>query len=261
MLLVTWNVNSLAARANFVALFLDQVKPDILCIQELKLETEKVPQDLFASRGYATAIFGQRSWNGVLIAAKAPLTDVTTGLPPADQGDARLISATTAGPDGKPLRIINAYCPQGQTTDSDKFPFKLGFYDGLNDWLRKTHTPDEALVVCGDLNVAPEPDDIWDPVHMATQPSFHPEEHVRFKRLHEFGLVDAVKPFIPPKTYSYWDYRAGAFHKGWGMRIDHVLVTRSVVPLVKDAWIARDWRKKKQDLTPSDHAPVGVILG
>ncbi|MFO0744338.1 MAG: exodeoxyribonuclease III [Myxococcota bacterium] len=260
MLIVTWNVNSLAARADFVALFLDEVRPDVLCIQELKLETEKVPQELFASRGYATAIFGQKSWNGVLIASKTPLADVTTGLVPADQGESRLISATTSGPGGMPLRVINVYCPQGQSVDSDKFPYKLGFYDGLDAWLRATHTPDQALVLVGDLNVAPHEDDIWDPVGMSKWPSFHPEEHRRFQRLMDFGLVDAVKPHIPPKTYSFWDYRAGAFHKGWGMRIDHILVTAPVVPHVAEAWISREWRKKKKDLTPSDHAPVGVVL-
>lgn len=260
MLIVTWNVNSLAARADFVALFLDEVRPDVLCIQELKLETEKVPRDLFASRGYETAIFGQKSWNGVLIASKAPLSDVVTGLAPADRGESRLIAATTAGPGGLPVRLVNVYCPQGQSVDSDKFPYKLGFYDGLDAWLRASHRPDEPLVLLGDLNVAPDEDDIWDPVRMRSEPSFHPEEHKRFARLLGFGLMDAVKPHLPPKSYSYWDYRAGAFHKGWGMRIDHILVTAPIAAQVDKAWIARDWRKKKGDLTPSDHAPVGLVL-
>jgi len=259
MLIVTWNVNSLAARADFVALFLDQVKPDVLCIQELKLETDKVPTELFASRGYATAIFGQKSWNGVLIASKTPLSDVRTGLPPADAGESRLIAATVEAPGG-PLRVVNVYCPQGKSLDSDKYPYKLGFYDGLDTWLNATHQPEERLLLCGDLNVALHEDDIWDPVGMAAWPSFHPDERMRLQRLLDFGLIDAVKPHVPPKTYSFWDYRAGAFHKGWGMRIDHVLVTRSVAAQVKDAWIARDWRKKKEGLTSSDHAPVGIVI-
>lgn len=259
MLIVTWNVNSLAARSDFVRLFLDEVRPDVLCLQELKLETDKVPRELFAERGYETAIFGQKSWNGVLIAARGPLTDVHTGLVPADQGESRLVAATTPGPAG-PLRIINVYCPQGKSLDSDKYPYKLGFYDGLDAWLHAAHRPEEALVLVGDLNVAPTEDDIWDPVGMASWPSFTPDERARFERLMGFGLVDAVRPYVPPKTYSFWDYRAGAFHKGWGMRIDHILVTRPVAAHVKDAWIGREWRKKKEGFTPSDHAPVGVVL-
>jgi len=260
MLFVTWNVNSLAARTDFVRIFLDEVRPDILCLQELKLEDDKVPRELFSDRGYDTAIFGQRAWNGVLIAAKAPLEDVTTGLAPADQGESRLIAATTAGPAGMRLRVVNVYCPQGKSLDSDKYPYKLGFYDGLDAWLRRTHRPDEALVLAGDLNVAPHEDDIWDPVGMASWPSFTPEERTKFQRLMDFGLVDAVKPHIQPKTYSFWDYRAGAFHKGWGMRIDHVLVTPPVAAHVKGAWIGREWRKKKEGFTPSDHAPVAIEL-
>jgi len=254
MRIVTWNINSINARKDLTALFLDQEQPDVLAMQELKLETEKVPRDLFESRGYHVAILGQRSWNGVLIASKTPLADVQTNLA-SDNGESRFIAATTAG-----LRIINLYCPQGQSVDSEKFPYKLGFYDALIHRLNTDHRPDEPLIVMGDLNVAPGPDDVWDVSKFEGIPTYHPLEHQRWKRLVEFGLQDLVQPHVPPRTFSFWDYRGGDFRFNHGMRIDHLLGTAVVAARVTKAEVLRDWRKKKDDLTPSDHAPVAIEL-
>ena len=255
MRIVTWNINSLNARKDFAALFLDQVAPDVLALQELKLETDKVPRDLFESRGYHVAIFGQAKWNGVAIAARAPLSDIVTGLA-GDEGESRLLAATIDG-----IRFVDLYCPQGQTADSDKFAYKLGFYDGLIAWAERARADHASIVLCGDLNVAPGEGDVWDPKQFVDTPSFHPLEHQRFKRLLALGFQDAVAPRVKPRSFSFWDYRGGAFRFDQGMRIDHVLVTESLAPHVSDAWIARDWRKKKGELTPSDHAPVGIRLG
>lgn len=256
MRFVTWNVNSLKARQDLVALFLQEEAPDVLCLQELKLPTEAVPTALFAEAGYEVAVFGQPQWNGVLIASRHGLTDVHTGLPPADEGQARLVAATVAG-----VRLINLYCPQGQSVDSPKFPYKLAFYDALIDWLATSRGP---LVVTGDLNVAPAAEDIFDPIGFANQPSFHPEEHARWGRLLGLGLADAARPFLPPNTYTFWDYRAGAFNRNLGMRIDHFLVSEELVPRVRGAVVHRSWRKKRKladgDLAPSDHAPVALDL-
>jgi len=255
MQIVTWNVNSLKARAEFVGHYLDQAMPDVIGIQELKLDTDQVPVELFESRGYHVCMHAQKQWNGVLLASKHPFTEVKQGLPEADEGQARLVSAVTNG-----VRIVNLYCPQGQRVDSPKFPYKLRFYDALLKWLPENASADEQLVVMGDLNIALEPTDIWDPEGLAGVPSFHPDEHERYRKLLAFGLVDAVKPHIAPNDYSFWDYRGGAFHKRQGMRIDHHLVSAKVAERVTNAWIDRKWRKKHEGLKPSDHAPVGIEL-
>ena len=255
MRIVTWNVNSLNARRDFVRLFLDEVAPDVLCLQELKLEASKVPVEVFEERGYHLAIHGQKSWNGVLIASKTPLTDVHRGLPEADEGQARSIAATTCE-----IRFVNLYCPQGQAVDSPKFPYKLAFFDALLRWLEAEADLEEPLVLLGDLNVAPRPEDVWSVEALAGIPSYHPDEHARWAELLELGLHDAVAPRVPPGTFTFWDYQGGAFHRNLGMRIDHVLVSGPVLPRITSASVARDWRKKKQGLTASDHAPVIVDL-
>ncbi len=255
MRIVTWNVNSLKAREEYVRLFLEEVAPDVLCLQELKLETSKVPAELFEERGYHLAIHGQKQWNGVLIASKTPLEDVRPGLPEVDQGEARAIAATTAG-----IRLLNLYCPQGQSVDSPQFPYKLAFFDGLRRWLDEHATPDQPLIVLGDLNVAPNPEDVWSVEAFEGVPSYHPEEHKRWAELLAFGLYDAGAEHLAPGTFSYWDYRGGAFHRGMGMRIDHHLVTEPVRERVFSVRVERDWRKKKQGLTASDHAPVTLDL-
>ncbi len=254
MRIVTWNINSLNARKDLAAMFLDAEQPDVLALQELKLETEKVPRDIFTSRGYELAVHGQKTWNGVLIASKLPLSDIETGLV-GDAGESRYIAATLGG-----LRIVNVYCPQGQSVTSDKFPYKLGFYDGLIARLEASLPAHPNLVLLGDLNIAPGPEDVWDVTKFDNIPSYHPLEHQRWKRLEALGLIDLVKARVPPRTFSFWDYRGGDFRFDHGMRIDHILGTASVDARVKGARVLRDWRKKKNDITPSDHAPVLVEL-
>ena len=253
--IVTWNCNSLTARRVFVEAFLDAERPDVLVLQELKLETDKVPRELFTARGYDVAIHGQKSWNGVLIASRRGLADVAMGLPAADEGQSRFIAATIEG-----VRVINVYCPQGQSADSEKFQYKLAFYDALIARVEAELQAGGPFVLLGDLNIAPEATDLWDPAAFAGVPSFHPLEHQRFERLRRLGLADLVKPHITPNTYSFWDYRGAAFRFNQGMRIDHILGNDAVAARVEKAWIGRDWRKKRDDLTPSDHAPVGVRL-
>lgn len=259
MRIVTWNVNSLNARRELVERYLDEEAPDVLCVQELKLDTDAVPTEVFSDRGYHVAVHGQPQWNGVLIASKTPLDDVHVGLPAGDQGQSRVIAATVDG-----VRVVNLYCPQGGSADSDKFPYKLSFYDALIDWIAKAHTPDQPLVVTGDLNIAPDPDDVWDVEEFVNVPTYHPLEHERWQRLVAWGLRDAVKerlPDNPKERFSFWDYRGMAFRLNHGMRIDHFLVTAPVEPRVTAAGIQRDWRKKRDGLTPSDHAPVFLDLG
>ena len=262
MLVVSWNVNSLKVRAEYVSMFLDAVQPDVLGLQELKLDAPAVPIEIFESRGYHVAMCAQKQWNGVLLASKTPLEDIVTGLSPADQDQARLVAATTRG-----VRFVNLYCPQGQSVESEKFPYKLGFYDALIEWLPTDADLTSPVVVMGDLNIAPEDRDIYDTSKFEGIPSFHPEEHARWARLVELGFEDTMVAHLDPGTYSFWDYRGGAFRFNKGMRIDHVLATKPMAELTQDAWVERDWRKVKpvkrddgtvEKLKPSDHAPVAV---
>lgn len=254
MRIVTWNVNSLKARHDYVAAYLDAISPDILCIQELKLETDKVPRELFESRGYHLAAHGQKQWNGVAIASRQPITDVIAGFD-GEEGQSRLISARSAG-----IRLVNLYCPQGQSADSPKFQYKLRFFAALNRWIRERCDPAEPTVLTGDINIAPSADDIWDPELFAGVPSFHPREHEAWAELLAFGLSDVVKPHIQPGTYSFWDYRRARFRFNQGMRIDHHLLTAPLAARVVDAGVNRDWRKVQGGLKASDHAPVWIEL-
>ncbi len=256
MKIVTWNVNSLKARHDYVEGYLDTAKPDVLCLQELKLQTDAVPRELFESRGYHLAIHGQKQWNGVLIASKSPLTDVVCGLPGGDEGESRLVAATVDG-----IRIVDLYCPQGQTEDSPKFAFKLRFYAALQSWLAEHLDPASPWIVLGDLNIAPNEDDVWSPEAFENVPTFHPKEHEAWARLCALGLVDVVRPHLTTgRHFSFWDYRGAAFRFNQGMRIDHILVTEPVRARVRSGWIDRDFRKKRDGSKASDHAPVGIEL-
>jgi len=253
--IVTWNVNSLNARGELVGHFLDEEAPDVLAIQELKLDADSVPTDLFEARGYHVAYHAQKQWNGVLIASREPMHDVMAGLPAAEEGEARVIACTVGG-----VRLVNLYCPQGQRADSPKFAFKLRFFDALIAWLADAMDPSAPWIVLGDINIAPHPEDVWDTAAFDGVPTYHPLEHERWGRLVDLGLEDVVRPRIEPGTYTFWDYRGGAFYKKKGMRIDHVLATAPAASRVSAAWVERDWRKKRHGLTASDHAPVCVTL-
>ena len=255
MRVVTWNIFSLNARREFLGLYLDDQRPDVIGLQEVKLEEHRVPVELFESRGYHVAMCTQKQWNGVLLASREPITDVHKGLPRGDEGQARLVAGTTFG-----VRFVNLYCPQGATADSPKFAYKLRFLDELIGWLDTEHDPSMALCVLGDLNIAPEPDDVFDVERMQGVPTYHPEEHARWARLIDWGLVDAVKPHLEPGRFSFWEYMGGAFHRNRGLRIDHILVSEALAPAVVGADIHRAWRKKRGPLKPSDHAPVVLEL-
>jgi exodeoxyribonuclease-3 len=259
MRIVTWNVNSLKARQAYVERYLDAHRPDVIALQELKLEDDKVPRAIFETRGYHLETHGQKQYNGVAIASLTPLAHVERGLPDGDEGQSRMICASFEGPDGEAVDLINLYCPQGSAADSPKFAYKLAFYDALIAWLGSFDDLSRTLVA-GDLNIAPEARDIWDPVAMAGVPSFHPEEHERWAQLADLGLEDVVAPRVAPGTYSFWDYRGAAFRLDEGMRIDHVLAGEGLIDAVHDAGIERPWRKKVDGLAASDHAPVWVEL-
>jgi exodeoxyribonuclease-3 len=263
--IATWNVNSLKARLDKVRWWLDRARPDVLLMQETKLADADVPEDVFREAGYTVAHHGEGRWNGVAIASRCGLEGVIANFgeplaPPAttDVGDdepmaeARMVSAVCGG-----IRIVSLYAPNGRVVGSPFYEAKLVWFDRLARWLAEAVRPDEPLVMGGDLNVAPEDADVWDAraCHGGTHVS--PAERAAFARLLAWGLSDAYRLHHPePERYTWWDYRAGNFHKNFGMRIDHLLVSAPVKARVVAAEIDREARKGKP--IPSDHAPLVI---
>ena len=263
MRIATWNVNSLKARLERVLPWLEHARPDVLLMQETKLEDDKAPVAAFRDAGYELAHHGQRQWNGVAIASRGGVSNVVSSfgeplLPASDAGDdqplseARMIAADCNG-----VRIVSLYAPNGRTVDSPFYEAKLKWFDRLARWLAEAADPEKALLLGGDFNVAPEDADVWDPrvCHGGTHVS--PKERAAFAKLCAWGLVDTYrKHHKEPGRYTWWDYRAGHFHKNFGMRIDHLLATRPLAERSVAADIDREARKGKP--TPSDHAPLLV---
>jgi exodeoxyribonuclease-3 len=253
MRIVSWNVNSLKARQHHVADYLDECAPDVLCMQELKMTDEAIPREIFSDRGYHFESHGQKQWNGVAIASKLPIEDVHRGLNIYDQGQSRLIAATVNG-----IRIVNLYIPQGQDTESPKFTYKMGFYEGLMAWLTTELDRDQEIIVLGDLNIARLPTDIWNVDEWKGKCSYTDVEHQAFDKLLSLGFEDVMRDRLSADTYTFWDYRQMSFRRKRGMRIDYILSTPKLAERVTEAWVDGDWRKREK---PSDHAPVGAQFG
>ncbi len=258
MRLATWNVNSLKARLDRVLAWTEAIGPDILCLQETKLADAAVPMLDFAALGYQVAHHGLGQWNGVAIASRVGLEAITAGLP-ADDGwtddGGRFLAATCGG-----VRVASVYVPNGRVVGTEFYDQKLEWLDRLHGWLETAGDPSAPLAICGDYNVAPDDTDVWDPeaVHGATHVS--PPEREAVARLRAWGLVDVVRRFHPERGfYTWWDYRAGNFHKNLGMRIDHVYVTEPLAVRAVAAERDRDARKPSTyPGIPSDHAPLIV---
>jgi exodeoxyribonuclease-3 len=267
MRIATWNVNSLRARLEKVGWWLDRALPDVLLMQETKLSDGDVPMDEFARRGYELAHHGEGRWNGVAIASRVGIRDVVQNfgqpLRPARTPDAaddeplaeaRMISAVCGG-----VRVTSIYAPNGRSVGSPFYQAKLVWFERLARWLRDAASPSDPLVVGGDYNVAPTDADVWDPraCHGGTHVSS--EERAAVLELERWGLVDAYRLRHPePNRYTWWDYRAGSFHKNFGMRIDLMLVTPPVAERVVMSEIDREARKGKP--VPSDHTPLVIDL-
>jgi exodeoxyribonuclease-3 len=251
--IATWNVNSIKARRERLLAFLQRHEPDVVCLQELKVETEAFPLEEVSALGYQAVVHGQRSYNGVAILAKQPLDNPTIGL--ADGGDdaARLITAVVHG-----IRVMSVYVPNGGSTDSEKWRYKLDWLTRLLRYLEQHHTPNEPLVLCGDLNIAPDDSDVARPDEWRSTVLCAPEVRAAFRRFVAWGFVDVFRKHHPEGgVYSWWDYRMLGFQKGNGLRIDHILATAPIAERTVDARIDREERKGK---LPSDHAPVITTL-
>jgi exodeoxyribonuclease-3 len=254
--LATWNVNSVKQRVPRLLPWLDERRPDVVCLQETKLADDAFTALLgaeLADRGYEVALHGEAAWNGVAILSRAGLEDVVAGLdgaPGFPHPEARAVSATCGG-----IRVVSVYVPNGREPGSEHYEYKLAWLSSLRDLVAAG--PD-ATVVCGDMNIAPTDDDVFDPDAYIGQTHVTPPERAALAELTKLGLRDVVRERWPgERIFSYWDYRAGMFHQDLGMRIDLVLASDSVADRVKAAWIDRQARKGSG---PSDHAPVMVDL-
>lgn len=250
MKLAAWNVNSIRAREERVLGWLDAHRPDVLCLQETKVEEGKFPAEGFRARGYEVAACCQKTYNGVAIVSRTPLADVERGLADGvEDAQARCIAATAAG-----VRVLSVYVPNGEAVGSEKFAYKLAWMDRLRAHLAARVTPDAPLVVCGDFNVAPAPLDVHDPAAWEGHVLFSEPERAALARLVSVGLVDLVRQLHPATPlFTWWDYRMLSFPKNRGLRIDHILATPALAARATAAGVDREARKGKQ---PSDHAPV-----
>jgi exodeoxyribonuclease-3 len=254
--LTTWNVNSIKQRMPRLLPWLDERQPDIVCLQETKLADDAFAGLLdseLEARGYAVAAHGEAAWNGVAILSKVGLEDVVRGIegaPGFPNPEARAVSATCGG-----IRVVSVYVPNGREPGSDHYRYKLAWLAALREMVA---AGPEATVVCGDMNIAPTDDDVFDPDAYIGQTHVTAPEREALAELQALGLRDVVRDRWPgERVFTYWDYRAGMFHQDLGMRIDLVLAGDPVADRVKAAWIDRHARKGKG---PSDHAPIIVDL-
>ena len=256
MRIATWNVNSVKQRLPRLLPWLDERRPDVVCLQETKLNDEAFNDllaDELSARDYEVAVHGEAAWNGVAILSRVGLDDVVAGLadgPGFPHPEARAVAATCAG-----IRVHSVYVPNGRTPGSDHYEYKLAWLAALRDVVAAG--PDD-VVVCGDVNIAPTDDDVFDPDAYVGQTHVTPQERQALAELQAVGLHDVVRDRWPgERFFSYWDYRAGMFHQDLGMRIDLILASENVAARAKAAWVDRHARKGKG---PSDHAPVIVDL-
>jgi exodeoxyribonuclease III len=256
MRIASWNVNSIKQRVPRLLPWLDERRPDVVCLQETKLADDAFADLLgaeLADRGYAVAVHGEATWNGVAILSRVGLEDAVVGLagaPGFPHPEARALSATCGG-----VRVMSVYAPNGRVPDSEHYKYKLAWLASLTEVVA---ADPEQTVVCGDMNIAPTDDDVFDPDAYIGQTHVTPAERAALAELRAAGLHDVVRDRWPgERVFTYWDYRAGMFHQDLGMRIDLVLAGAEVADRVRAAWVDRQARKGSR---PSDHAPVIVDL-
>ena len=256
MRVATWNVNGLRARLEFVLGWLREREPDVVGLQELKLTDDLFPHAAFEAAGYRALAHGQKSWNGVAILSRDEARVTQTGLPGQEDFGARLLSAEVGG-----ISFTTVYCPNGKHLEHPDFPRKLAWLDALAAHLTERHEPSRPSLLCGDFNVCPTPLDSWNGEALEGAIFHTAEERARFQRLLGWGLEDLFRERFPDlQAFSWWDYRGGAFHRKQGLRIDFLLATQPLAERVRSVEIDREYRKKREGLTPSDHAPVWADL-
>jgi exodeoxyribonuclease-3 len=251
MRIATWNVNSLKARLPLVLGWLDSAKPDVVCLQEIKCQTEDFPRLELEAAGWHAAVQGQKSYNGVAILSRKPLEDIRIGLP-GDETDpqARYIEGTFEG-----IRIASIYLPNGNPVGTEKYPYKLAWMDRLKAHASSLLLTEQPVVLAGDYNICPTDADVYDPLAWATDALCRPESRQRFNALLNLGLTEAFRLFHPdePHRYSFWDYQAGRWPRDEGLRIDHFLLSPQASDRCRGCDIDRAPRGQEK---ASDHTPV-----
>lgn len=253
MKLAAWNVNSLKIRLPHLLEWLATEQPDVVCLQETKLEDHGFPRQEIEAAGYETACSGQKTYNGVALLSRRGLSDVACANPHYPDPQKRLIAATVGD-----VRVISAYVPNGQAIGSEKYAYKLGWLEALEKWLSEELAQYPQLAIAGDFNIAPEDRDVHDPAAWAGQVLCSGPERDAFRRLLSLGLHDSFRLFEQPEnSFSWWDYRMLGFQKNRGLRIDHILLSVPLAARCRTSKIVREMRKRER---PSDHAPVVVEL-
>ncbi|WP_298137100.1 exodeoxyribonuclease III [Acidiferrobacter sp.] len=253
MKIATWNVNSLRVRLAQLEAWLDHIAPDVVCLQETKVQDADFPVQAFTARGYQVAFHGQRAYNGVALAARGPLTDMTRGLAGFPDEQCRALAATFQG-----VRVASLYVPNGTALDSPRYPYKLGWLAALRDQAQAWLAQDPALLLAGDFNIAPEDRDVYDPAAWEGSVLVSEPERAAFRALIDTGLTDALGTLAGDgRGYSWWDYRAGAFRRDQGLRIDHILLSPLLAAGFVRGFVDREARAHAR---PSDHAPVVVEI-
>ena len=256
MRIATWNINGLRARQDLLLHWLRERAPDLVGLQELKLSDERFPAAELEKAGYRSAVHGQTSWNGVAILAREPLEVTERGLPGESEQGARLLAARAGG-----IHFTTVYVPNGKHVGHADFARKLAWLDSLRAHLARSERSAEPAVLCGDFNLCPGPLDSWNEAGLAGSIFHTDEERARFRGLVDTGFVDLFRAHFPDaQAFSWWDYRAGAFHRKQGLRIDLLLATAPLAARVRSVEIDRAYRKKVDGMTPSDHAPVFADL-
>jgi exodeoxyribonuclease-3 len=254
MKIATWNVNSLKVRLPHVLDWLALYQPDVLCLQETKLQNENFPIEALAAAGYQTLYSGQKTYNGVALLSKQPGSEIITAIPAFDDPQKRVLGAVYGD-----VRVICIYVPNGENVESEKYQYKLMWLAALKDWIRDMLSKHPKLVLLGDFNIAPEERDVHDPKLWEGQVLFSLPEREAFRDVLSLGLMDSFRLFEQPeKSYTWWDYRMMAFRRNMGLRIDHILLSKDLAEVCTACVIDRATRKLER---PSDHAPVMVELG
>jgi exodeoxyribonuclease-3 len=253
MKLAAWNVNSLKVRLPQLLDFLSTRQPDVVCLQETKLEDHKFPRAEIEVAGYQVGFCGQKTYNGVALLSKTALADMQMCIPGFDDEQKRMLAASVNG-----VRVVCVYIPNGQSLDSDKYQYKLRWLAAFHEWLRVELARHPRLAVLGDYNIAPEDRDVHDPELWRGQVLCSEPERAAFRKLLALGLKDSFRLFEQPeKSFSWWDYRAAGFRRNLGLRIDHILLSDPLASTCTSSVIDRDMRKLER---PSDHAPVIATL-
>ncbi|MGV3634998.1 MAG: exodeoxyribonuclease III [Pseudorhodoplanes sp.] len=258
MRIATWNVNSIRQRMENLRAWLQERQPDVVCLQETKITDDAFPRGEIEELGYNLAVHGQKTFNGVAILSKYPFEAVTNGLPGDPSDDhARFIEAVVSHPGGT-VRVASIYLPNGNPVASEKYPYKMRWMDRLFHYTSERLKLEEDLILAGDYNVIPAPEDVHDPAAWAEDALFRPPTREKFRALTHLGLTDAIRAASDAKgLYTFWDYQAGAWQKNNGIRIDHLLLSPRAADRLAAAGIdkhVRNWEK------PSDHVPVWIDL-